>query len=57
MWRRQPHRDNWEHTAPIKWPPGATLEELRGHAGTLLPGAEIRRLLHGRALIWWRAPA
>jgi 2-polyprenyl-3-methyl-5-hydroxy-6-metoxy-1,4-benzoquinol methylase len=46
----------WEHTAPIKWPPAATLAELRGHARTRLPGAEIRRLLYGRALILWRAP-
>jgi 2-polyprenyl-3-methyl-5-hydroxy-6-metoxy-1,4-benzoquinol methylase len=49
-------KGKWEHTAPIKWPPAATLEELRGHARTLLPGAEIRRLLYGRALISWCAP-
>ncbi len=49
-------RGKWEHTAPIKWPPAATLEELRGHARALLPGAELRRLLYGRALISWRAP-
>lgn len=50
-------RGKWEHTAPIKWPPAATLEDLRGHARTLPPGAEIRRLLYGRALISWRAPS
>ncbi|OBA72138.1 SAM-dependent methyltransferase [Mycobacterium sp. 1554424.7] len=49
-------RGKWEHTAPIKWPPAATLAELRGHARATLPGAEIRRLLYGRALILWRAP-
>jgi ubiquinone/menaquinone biosynthesis C-methylase UbiE len=49
-------KGKWEHTAPIKWPPTATLHQLRRHAGTLLPGAEIRRLLYGRVLIVWRAP-
>jgi ubiquinone/menaquinone biosynthesis C-methylase UbiE len=49
-------KGKWEHTAPIKWPPVATLQELRDDARTMLPGAEVRRLLYGRALISWRAP-
>jgi ubiquinone/menaquinone biosynthesis C-methylase UbiE len=49
-------KGKWEHTAPIKWPPADTLQELRGHARALLPGARIRRLFYGRALISWRAP-
>lgn len=49
-------KGKWEHTAPIKWPPAATLQELRDDACTTLPGAEVRRLLYGRALISWRAP-
>jgi ubiquinone/menaquinone biosynthesis C-methylase UbiE len=49
-------RGKWVHTAPIKWPPVDTLPQLRGHVRALLPGARIRRLLYGRALISWRAP-
>ncbi|OBI81248.1 bifunctional 2-polyprenyl-6-hydroxyphenol methylase/3-demethylubiquinol 3-O-methyltransferase UbiG [Mycobacterium sp. 1245805.9] len=49
-------RGKWEHTAPIKWPPAATLQELRDDARTALPGAKVRRLLYGRVLISWRAP-
>jgi len=47
----------WEHSAPIKWPPPETLPQLRAHVRALLPGAGIRRLLYGRVLITWRAPA
>jgi len=49
-------RGKWEHTAPIKWPPNDTLEQLRTHVRAPLAGARIRRLLYGRALISWRAP-
>lgn len=49
-------KGKWEHTAPIKWPPAATLHELRDDTRAMLPGAQVRRLLYGRALIWWRAP-
>lgn len=45
----------WEHTAPIKWPPSDTLQQLRAHARAQLPGARVRRLFYGRALISWRA--
>jgi 2-polyprenyl-3-methyl-5-hydroxy-6-metoxy-1,4-benzoquinol methylase len=50
-------RGKWEHTAPIKWPPRETLWQLRAHVRALLPGAAVRRLLYGRILITWRAPA
>ncbi|OBG23814.1 bifunctional 2-polyprenyl-6-hydroxyphenol methylase/3-demethylubiquinol 3-O-methyltransferase UbiG [Mycobacterium sp. 852002-51057_SCH5723018] len=49
-------KGKWEHTAPIKWPPSDTLQELRAHVRAKLPGARVRRLLYGRALISWRAP-
>ncbi len=50
-------KGKWEHTAPIKWPPPATLLQLRSHVRAQLPGARVRRLFYGRALITWRAPA
>jgi ubiquinone/menaquinone biosynthesis C-methylase UbiE len=50
-------KGKWEHTAPIKWPPPQTLRQLREHVRALLPGAAVRRLLYGRVLITWRAPA
>jgi 2-polyprenyl-3-methyl-5-hydroxy-6-metoxy-1,4-benzoquinol methylase len=50
-------RGKWQHTAPIKWPPTDTLQQLRAHARALLPGARIRRLLYGRVMITWHAPA
>jgi len=50
-------KGKWEHSAPIKWPPPETLPQLRAHVRALLPGAGIRRLLYGRVLITWRAPA
>jgi ubiquinone/menaquinone biosynthesis C-methylase UbiE len=50
-------KGKWEHTAPIKWPPPDTLGQLRAHVRALLPGAAVRRLLYGRVLITWRAPA
>lgn len=49
-------KGKWEHTAPIKWPPPDTLPQLRTHVQAALPGARVRRLLYGRALISWRAP-
>jgi len=50
-------RGKWEHSAPIKWPPPETLRQLRAHVSALLPGADVRRLLYGRVLITWHAPA
>lgn len=50
-------RGKWEHTAPIKWPPPDTFSQLRRHVRAVLPDARIRRLLYGRVLITWRAPA
>lgn len=50
-------RGKWDHSAPIKWPPPDNFSQLRGHVRTVLPEARIRRLLYGRALITWRAPA
>ncbi|WP_236979831.1 MULTISPECIES: class I SAM-dependent methyltransferase [Mycobacterium] len=50
-------RGKWEHTAPIKWPPPDNFSQLRTHVRTVLPHARIRRLLYGRVLITWRAPA
>lgn len=49
-------KGKWEHTAPIKWPPAATLRRLRADAGTALSGATVRRLLYGRVLITWVKP-
>jgi SAM-dependent methyltransferase len=50
-------RGNWRHSAPVVWPPRDTLRQLRQHAQTQLPGAQVRRLLYGRVLITWTAPA
>ncbi|SOJ52638.1 hypothetical protein MSIMFB_00151 [Mycobacterium simulans] len=50
-------KGKWEHTAVIKWPPPDTLAQLRAHVSTVLPGARVRRLLYGRVLITWHAPA
>ncbi len=49
-------KGKWEHSAPIKWPPAATLHQLRTEVGAALPGASIRRLLYGRVLIAWDKP-
>jgi ubiquinone/menaquinone biosynthesis C-methylase UbiE len=50
-------KGKWEHTAPIKWPPPATLRQLRTHVRAALPGARVRRLWFGRVLIACCAPA
>ena len=50
-------KGKWEHSAPIKWPPPETLGQLRERVHAALPGARVRRLLYGRVLITWRAPA
>ena|SRR5271157_1197988 len=50
-------KGKWEHTAPIKWPPPATLRQLGRHVRAQLPGARVHRLFYGRALITRRAPA
>jgi 2-polyprenyl-3-methyl-5-hydroxy-6-metoxy-1,4-benzoquinol methylase len=49
-------KGKWEHTAPIKWPPPDTLQQLRTHVRAALPGADVRRLVYGRVLITWHAP-
>jgi SAM-dependent methyltransferase len=49
-------KGKWEHTAPIKWPPAATLRRLRADARAALPGAVVRRLFYGRVLITWAKP-
>jgi ubiquinone/menaquinone biosynthesis C-methylase UbiE len=48
------HR-KWEHSAPQSWPPPHTYRQLRRTVHTVLPGAQLRRLLMGRYLITWRA--
>ncbi|OBI72950.1 class I SAM-dependent methyltransferase [Mycobacterium asiaticum] len=50
-------KGKWEHTAPIKWPPPDTFSQLRRHVRAVLPDARIHRLLYGRVLITWQAPA
>jgi SAM-dependent methyltransferase len=50
-------RGKWEHTAPQAWPPPHTFRELRQTVEGVLPGARISRLVMGRYLIRWHAPA
>lgn len=46
-------RGKWEHTAPQLWPPPDTLGDLRRAARDRLPGARVRRLWYGRAMLTW----
>ena len=48
-------RRKWEHSAPQTWPPPHTYRQLRATVDTVLPGAQMRRLLMGRYLITWHA--
>jgi 2-polyprenyl-3-methyl-5-hydroxy-6-metoxy-1,4-benzoquinol methylase len=50
-------RGKWEHSAPQAWPPPETFRQLRRNTREALPGARISRLLFGRYLIVWHAPA
>ncbi|WP_232007180.1 class I SAM-dependent methyltransferase [Mycobacterium intermedium] len=49
-------KGKWEHTAPVKWPPPDTLDQLRANVYATLPQARVHRLRYGRVLILWRAP-
>jgi SAM-dependent methyltransferase len=42
---------------PVKWPPDATLADIRDAAAELLPGARVRRLLFFRYGLEWTRPA
>ena len=46
-------RGNWQHSAPVIWPPRDTLRQLQRHARTQLPGSRVQRLHYGRILITW----
>jgi 2-polyprenyl-3-methyl-5-hydroxy-6-metoxy-1,4-benzoquinol methylase len=46
-------RGDWEHSAPVVWPPKDSLRQLRQHAQTHLPGSRVQRLPYGRVLITW----
>jgi SAM-dependent methyltransferase len=50
-------RGKWKHTAPTVWPPKDTVQQLRRHVRTELPGARMSLLLMGRVFIVWHAPA
>lgn len=50
-------RGKWDHSAPIKWPPPHTFDELRQQVRAELPAARVRRLLYNRVLITWHATA
>jgi 2-polyprenyl-3-methyl-5-hydroxy-6-metoxy-1,4-benzoquinol methylase len=46
-------RGNWEHSAPMVWPPPATYREMKHIARRVLPGVRYRRHVLGRySLIW-----
>ena len=49
-------RGNWQHSAPVIWPPRDTLRQLKQHARTRLPGSRVQRLAYGRVLITWTSP-
>jgi len=45
------------HKAPIVWPPPLTDREIKSVASTTLPGALVRRYIHGRHSIVWTKSA
>jgi SAM-dependent methyltransferase len=50
-------RGNWEHSAPMIWPPPATYGEMKRIALQVLPGVRYRRHLYGRYSLLWTKPA
>jgi SAM-dependent methyltransferase len=49
-------RGQWEHSAPITWPPPQTYREIRRISRRVLPGVRYNRHLLGRySLIWTKA--
>ncbi len=45
-----------EHHAPMRWPPPATMDEMRSIADEVMPGATFRRELGSRYSLVWRRP-
>ncbi|MCU1344122.1 MAG: hypothetical protein JWL70_388 [Acidimicrobiia bacterium] len=46
----------WHHNSPMVWPPPLTDRQIKSLASTVLPGATVRRRLHGRHSILWTKP-
>jgi SAM-dependent methyltransferase len=49
-------RTYWEHSAPTKWPPDETYQDMRRIAKTELPGSLFRRHVLWRYSITWTKP-
>ena len=49
-------RGQWEHSAPIAWPPPMTYREIKRIAPGILPGVQYRHHLYGRYSLVWRKP-
>ena len=46
-------RGQWEHSAPVAWPPPVTYHEMKLTAAQVLPGARYKRHLLGRYSLLW----
>jgi hypothetical protein len=53
---RSSSRTNWEHSAPIVWPPPETYPSMRQIGRRNLPGARYRRHLLWRYSLIWTKP-
>ena len=49
-------RGQWEHSAPIAWPPPVTYGEMKRISRRVLPGVRYRRHLLGRYSLVWTKP-
>lgn len=46
----------WQHSAPIVWPPPLTEKQMAAVSQRVLPGSEFKRRLHGRYSLTWAKP-
>lgn len=46
----------WEHSAPLRWPPPMSIDEMRALVERELPGASFHRRMAHRYSVVWRAP-
>jgi len=49
-------RGNWEHSAPMMWPPPLTYRQMKQIASRALPGVRYTRHLLGRYSLIWTKP-
>lgn len=46
----------WQHSAPVVWPPPTTYDEVRRLAAATLSGSSYKRLVLWRYLVTWEKP-